>query len=629
MLAYFLAILVGIGSLTLYMSAFFFPEVHRRGDFIWSGIGLFYALILWLCAGRITGAVLLGETAGVSLLLWFGWQTLLLRRDLTPALEKTPVNSSGIAGKTSKFSGLFNKSSKQKKNVTTTKESLSETKESLSDQVATMTAVAGENIAEVATAVADIIPTVTETSDSLSGLVDRAVDNMPVDTPLLDTLQVNVLPVDGLQNLGEQLSPVSEAIATSGEEVVATGAEQFTAAREVVGKKIEEVLSTDEVVDKSADKINKINATVDSWGEVISDQAKSVTESVTDQTQGAITNISNLKKTIKSEKKSVGFARVLKPVTGFFSNFRKGDKSPTISKTNDQSVSNISNKVTPISEKVTGVISDQTADVVKLVSDNISDNINNFTDNNVNNSSVDNAPENNTDENNTETIDIDQGTNQVNQTSSPTALTTNTIRSDRVIDGGIEKEIVIFEELFDEAVDKLSPEDEVSIAAIDNPFQINETTEEIVSVHDQKSGDISSDAAPAVIKGELNDQSNNKSDNDTYSSHCDDGAAVITEELNDQSDNDQSNNSQSDNDPYANQETLVILEGISEVVTESVTTTVEKIDNDLIKAVQVTTTEVEVIYSQVFDTAHIDDSSDDSLDSSLSKSNSENSENIK
>ncbi|MEL0589251.1 MAG: Ycf66 family protein [Planktothrix rubescens PR222] len=91
MLAYILAIAVGLASFGLYMAAFFFPEVHRKSDFVWSGVGLFYGLILWACAGRITGAVLLGQVASVSLLIWFGWEVLTLRRTATPATEKTPI----------------------------------------------------------------------------------------------------------------------------------------------------------------------------------------------------------------------------------------------------------------------------------------------------------------------------------------------------------------------------------------------------------------------------------------------------------------------------------------------------------------------------------------------------------
>ncbi|MEG4577323.1 Ycf66 family protein [Microcoleus sp. N3A4] len=111
MLAYFLALAVGLGSFSIYMAAFFFPEVHRKSDFTWSGVGLFYALILWACAGRITGALLLGQMAGVAMLGWFAWETLTLRRLVTPVAEQTPipqsVNLPGAAG--GLLAGLFAK----------------------------------------------------------------------------------------------------------------------------------------------------------------------------------------------------------------------------------------------------------------------------------------------------------------------------------------------------------------------------------------------------------------------------------------------------------------------------------------------------------------------------------------
>ena len=93
MLAYILAIAVGLGSFALYITAFFFPELHRKSDFFWSGLGLFYALVLWVCAGRITGGVLLGQLAGVSLLGWLGWQTLTLRRAVASPAEQTEISS--------------------------------------------------------------------------------------------------------------------------------------------------------------------------------------------------------------------------------------------------------------------------------------------------------------------------------------------------------------------------------------------------------------------------------------------------------------------------------------------------------------------------------------------------------
>lgn len=94
MLSYLLALVVGLASFGLYMTAFFFPEIYRRYDLIWSGVGMFYALVLWVCAGRITGGLLLGQIASVALLGWFGYQTLQLRREQTPVEQRTPLPAS-------------------------------------------------------------------------------------------------------------------------------------------------------------------------------------------------------------------------------------------------------------------------------------------------------------------------------------------------------------------------------------------------------------------------------------------------------------------------------------------------------------------------------------------------------
>ncbi len=93
MLAYVLALAIGIGSIALYITAFFFPEIHKKNDFIWSGVGLFYALVLWIFARRISGGLLLGHIASVSLLYWFGWQTFALRRQIVPIGQRTPLPS--------------------------------------------------------------------------------------------------------------------------------------------------------------------------------------------------------------------------------------------------------------------------------------------------------------------------------------------------------------------------------------------------------------------------------------------------------------------------------------------------------------------------------------------------------
>ncbi len=109
MLAFVLAFVVGLGSLAIYIAAFFFPEIHRKNDFVWSGVGLFYALVLWIFAPRISGGLLLGHVASVALLVWFGWQTLSLRRQLTPQAQQTQVPSpetvkTGIQGQVAKLS---------------------------------------------------------------------------------------------------------------------------------------------------------------------------------------------------------------------------------------------------------------------------------------------------------------------------------------------------------------------------------------------------------------------------------------------------------------------------------------------------------------------------------------------
>src|SRR6476469_342004 len=110
MLAYILALAVGLGSFSIYMAAFFFPEVHRKSDFTWSGVGLFYALILWACAGRITGGLLLGQMAGGAMLGWFAWETLNLRREVTRVEGQTPIpQSANLAAAGVPFAGLFAK----------------------------------------------------------------------------------------------------------------------------------------------------------------------------------------------------------------------------------------------------------------------------------------------------------------------------------------------------------------------------------------------------------------------------------------------------------------------------------------------------------------------------------------
>ncbi|NJL84402.1 MAG: hypothetical protein HC890_18430 [Chloroflexaceae bacterium] len=108
MLANVLAVLVALVSFSFYLSAFFFPEVHRKDDFFWSGVGLFYALVLWAAAGRLTGAVLLGQLAGVALIIWLGWETLSLRRAIARPEFRTEIPESfALTSFLGSFTGLL------------------------------------------------------------------------------------------------------------------------------------------------------------------------------------------------------------------------------------------------------------------------------------------------------------------------------------------------------------------------------------------------------------------------------------------------------------------------------------------------------------------------------------------
>lgn len=91
MLANVLAVLLGISSLIFYLVAFLYPEVHRRSDWVWSGLGLLYAVDLWFSAEQVTPVVLLGQVVAVTLLVGLGWQTLTVRREKTPVYQQTPI----------------------------------------------------------------------------------------------------------------------------------------------------------------------------------------------------------------------------------------------------------------------------------------------------------------------------------------------------------------------------------------------------------------------------------------------------------------------------------------------------------------------------------------------------------
>jgi Ycf66 protein N-terminus len=94
MLNHLLAGIVALGSLVLFLSGFFFPEVQRKPDLVWSGVALLYALLLFAEGDRTSGGALLGHIASVALILWFGWQTLQQRRLFAAPEAQTAIPGS-------------------------------------------------------------------------------------------------------------------------------------------------------------------------------------------------------------------------------------------------------------------------------------------------------------------------------------------------------------------------------------------------------------------------------------------------------------------------------------------------------------------------------------------------------
>ncbi|HEY9768548.1 MAG TPA: Ycf66 family protein [Coleofasciculaceae cyanobacterium] len=96
MLSYALAIAVATSSLVLFSTAFLMSDIHRKDDFLWSGVGLLYALVLWYCAHNITGAVLLGQAAATVLLVSYSWQTINLRKAIANPAKVVETNKFSV-----------------------------------------------------------------------------------------------------------------------------------------------------------------------------------------------------------------------------------------------------------------------------------------------------------------------------------------------------------------------------------------------------------------------------------------------------------------------------------------------------------------------------------------------------
>ncbi|BCU12208.1 Ycf66 family protein [Microcystis aeruginosa] len=161
MLPYILAVVVGLSSLYLLTTAFIAPDRHRQDDFLWSAVGLFYALVLWLCAGRITGAILLGQVAAAILFIAFAWQTLKLRQALF--YPDKPVKLFTIVGWLGNRLGKVTPSqspktkAKAEKVAAKVKETVKETVDPVIEKAAAIGETITESVTEIGEKAAEII----------------------------------------------------------------------------------------------------------------------------------------------------------------------------------------------------------------------------------------------------------------------------------------------------------------------------------------------------------------------------------------------------------------------------------------------------------------------------------------
>jgi hypothetical protein len=68
MLSLLLGLMVTAIGLGLYLATLLVPTLSRSSDLVWSGVLMFYGLVLWFCAERITGGVLLGQMTAIALI---------------------------------------------------------------------------------------------------------------------------------------------------------------------------------------------------------------------------------------------------------------------------------------------------------------------------------------------------------------------------------------------------------------------------------------------------------------------------------------------------------------------------------------------------------------------------------
>ncbi|MFM8298677.1 MAG: Ycf66 family protein [Microcystis aeruginosa] len=179
MLPYILAVVVGLSSLYLLTTAFIAPDRHRQDDFLWSAVGLFYALVLWLCAGRITGAILLGQAAAAILFIAFAWQTLKLRQALF--YPDKPVKLFTIVGWLGNRLGKVTPSqspktkAKPEKVAAKVKETVKETVAPVVETAAAIGETTTESVTEIGEKAQETVAPVVETAAAIGETITESV----------------------------------------------------------------------------------------------------------------------------------------------------------------------------------------------------------------------------------------------------------------------------------------------------------------------------------------------------------------------------------------------------------------------------------------------------------------------
>jgi len=179
MLPYILAVVVGLSSLYLLTTAFIAPDRHRQDDFLWSAVGLFYALVLWLCAGRITGAILLGQAAAAILFIAFAWQTLKLRQALF--YPDKPVKLFTIVGWLGNRLGKVTPSqspktkAKAEKVAAKVKETVKETVAPVAEKAAAIGEPITESVTEIAEKAQETVAPVAEKAAAIGETITESV----------------------------------------------------------------------------------------------------------------------------------------------------------------------------------------------------------------------------------------------------------------------------------------------------------------------------------------------------------------------------------------------------------------------------------------------------------------------